>query len=184
MQWTLPSEVEIGGVPYKIHADYRDVLDIIRHLDDPHEPEFIRWLVALALFYDGEISAENQASAMEYLARFINCGKTENPAPAPRLLDWEKDAQIIVADVNKVAGCEIRSLPFLHWWTFVAYFNAIGEGQLSMLVSIRDKLSRRARLEKWEREFYRKNRGIVDLPRKSLPVDPAGKEWLDKLGGK
>lgn len=183
-QWTLPLEAEIGGVSYKIYADYRDILNIIRHLDDPHEPEFIRWLVALALFYDEEIPAESQADAIEYLVRFINCGKTEDPVPAPRLLDWEKDAQIIVADVNKVAGCEIRVLPFLHWWTFVAYFNAIGEGQLSTLVSIRDKLSRHVKLEKWERDFYRKNRSLVDLPRRSPPVGRAGKEWLDKLGGK
>ena len=47
---------------------------------------------------------------------------------------------MIIADINKVAGTEVRSLSFLHWWTFLSFFHAIGEGQLSTLISIREKL--------------------------------------------
>ena len=182
--WSLPVKVEIGGVTYGIHADYRDILDIIGYLNNRKEPEFIRWLVALALFYDKEIPQGNQVDAMEYLIQFINCGKAEDPTPAPQLLDWELDAQAIVADVNKGAGFGVRSVPFLHWWTFVSYFSAIGEGQLSMLVSIRDKLHRNKKLEKWEMEYYKKNRNAVDLPCRNIPVDQTGQDWLDRLAGK
>ena len=83
---------------------------------------------------------------------FINCGDTETTRKAPKLMDWEQDARAIVADVNKVAGMEIRALTYLHWWTFLSWFHAIGEGQLSTVVSIRDKLRRGKKLEQWEKE--------------------------------
>ena len=136
-RWSLPTSATIGGVVYQIHADFRDILNIFRYLDDPDRPEYIRWRIAIALFYEVEIPQEYFQESMEYLADFIACGNRDSK-PGPKLLDWEQDAQVIVADVNKVAGSEIRSVPFLHWWTFVSYFNAIGEGQLSTLVSIRD----------------------------------------------
>lgn len=181
-QWSLPTSVCIGGVDYPIHADYRDVLDIFRYLDDPNQPEYVRWRIALALFYEGEIPQQHLQEAMEYLAAFISCGDHETK-PAPKLLDWEQDAQVIVADVNKVAGTEIRALPFLHWWTFVAYFHAVGEGQLSTLVSIRDKLRKGKKLEKWEQEYYRKNRESVDLKKRYSAEEMAEQERLNKLLG-
>lgn len=163
-------------------SDYRDILDIIRYLDDPDQPEYIRWRIALALFYDGEIPAEHMQEAMAYLSDFIACGSRDTK-PGPKLLDWEQDAQLIVADVNKVAGTEIRAMPFLHWWTFMAYFNAIGEGQLSTMVSIRDKLRRGKKLEKWEQEYYRKNKERVDLKKRYSAEDLAEQERLKKLLG-
>ncbi len=181
-QWRLPEAAEIGGVVYPIHADFRDILEIFRHLDNPDEPEYIRWRVALALFYEGEIPEKDRQEAMEYLVQFISCGEQEGK-PAPRLLDWEQDAQIIVADVNKVAATEIRALPFLHWWTFMAYFNAVGEGQLSTLVSLRDKLRRGKKLEKWEREYYQKNKARVDLKKRYSAEELAEQERLKKLLG-
>lgn len=180
--WELPTSATIGGVEYPIHADFRDILNIFRYLDDPDRPEYLRWRIAIALFYDGEIPDENVQEAMEYLAEFISCGN-QDAKPGPKLLDWEQDAQVIVADVNKTAGAEIRALPFLHWWTFVAYFNAIGEGQLSTLVSIRDKLRRGKPLEKWEKEYYRKNKEQVDMKTRYSVEELAEQERLKKLLG-
>lgn len=181
-QWNLPTSAEIGGVVYPINADFRDILDIFRYLDDPDQPEYIRWKIALALFYEGEVPAQYMQEAMAYLADFIACGSRDSK-PGPKLLDWEQDAQTIVADVNKVAGTEIRAMPFLHWWTFMAYFNAIGEGQLSTLISIRDKLRRGKKLEKWEQEYYRKNKDRVDLRKRYSAEELAEQERLKKLLG-
>ena len=181
-QWNLPASAEIGGVVYPINADFRDILDIFRYLDDPDQPEYIRWQIALALFYEGQIPAQHMQEAMAYLADFIACGSRDTK-PGPRLLDWEQDAQMIVADVNKVAGAEVRAMPFLHWWTFMAYFNAIGEGQLSTLVSIRDKLRRGKKLEKWEQEYYRKNKDRVELKKRYSAEELAEQERLKKLLG-
>ena len=180
--WELPVSAVIGGTEYRVNSDYRDILDIIQRLDDPDEPEYIRWRVALALFYDGEIQPEHRQEAMEYLADFISCGQNGGK-PGPKLLDWKQDAQVIVADVNKVAGTEIRALPYLHWWTFVSYFSAIGEGQLSTLVSIRDKLRRGKPLEKWEKEFYSKNKDRVDLKTRYSAEELAEQERIKKILG-
>ena len=181
--WELPVEVWIGGEKYAIHADYRDILEIFAYFEDPDLPEYLRWQIALALFYEGEIPPKHQQEAMEYLMAFINCGKLEVGRPGPKLLDWEQDALTIVADVNKVAGREIRAMPFLHWWTFMSWFNAIGEGQLSTLISIRDKLARGKKLEKWEQEYYRKNKERVDIKKRYSTQERSEQERLQKLLG-
>ena len=164
--WQLPERAVIGGRSYAIHGDFRDILEIFSYFTDPDLPEYVQWAIAVALFYEGDIPRQHQLEAMEYLLWFINCGAEQEPAPGPKLLDWEQDAPWIVADVNKVAGQEIRQLPFLHWWTFMAYFHAIGEGQLSTVVAIRDKLARGKKLEDWEQTFYKENKKRVDMAKR------------------
>lgn len=160
--WTLPHSATFGNKDYKINADFRDVLEVVSYLTDSIKPEFIRWQIALALFYEDEVPTEFHTDAMEFLAKFISYG-AEDAKPGPKLMDWDQDAQLIVADVNKVAGFEIRAVPFLHWWTFLSYFYGIGEGQLSTVVSIRSKKARGKKLEKWEQEYYRENKYQVDM---------------------
>ena len=181
--WRLPESAVIGGKEYEINTDFRDIIQIMQMLTDPDQSEYVRWLTAIALFYEGEIPSEFEQEAMEYLASFISYGEKDNEKPGPRLLDWEQDAQAIVADANKVAGVEIRSLPYLHWWTFLSYFQAIGEGQFSALVSIRSKLSRGKKLEKWEQDFYRENKSRVDLKKRYSTEELAEQERLKQLLG-
>lgn len=181
-QWGLPTTAEIGGVEYRINTDYRDILEIFGYINDPDQPEWLRWQIAIALFYEEEIPEEHQSEAMEYLAAFISCGE-EDSKPGPRLLDWEQDAQIIAADINKVAGAEIRTVEYLHWWTFLSYFRGIGEGQLSTIVSIREKLRTGKPLEKWEKEYYRKNKDRVDLKRHYSTEELAEQDRLRELLG-
>ena len=182
--WDLPTEAVIGGKRLSLHADYRDILEIFSYLDDPDLPEYLRWKIALALFYEGEIPPEDQQEAVTYLLTFLSCGKQENSKPGPKLMDWEQDAQMIVADVNKVAGQEIRALPFVHWWTFMAWFHAIGEGQLSTVVSIRDKLRRGKKLESWEKDFYRENKENVDLKKRYSSEELQEQARLEQILGR
>ena len=179
--WQLPQSAVFGGKTYAIHADYRDILEIFTYLQDPDLPESFRWSIALALFYEQPIPEQYLEEAARYLSWFIRCGQEEPKKQTPKLLDWEQDAQEIIADVNKVAGQEIRSLPFLHWWTFLSWFHGIGEGQLSNLVSIREKLARGKKLESWEKEFYSQNRHKVDLRKKYSASELAEQERLQKL---
>lgn len=179
--WELPQSARIGDVSYRIHADYRDILQIFSCLDDPELPEFLRWHIALALFYEEEIPQNHRQEAMVYLAAFLNGGRDDAPCPGPKLLDWQQDAQCIVAEVNKVAGQEIRALPFVHWWTFLAWFHAIGQGQLSTLIAIRDKLGRGRKLEPWELAFYRENKRTVELKKRYSTAQLAEQERLKRL---
>ena len=179
--WYLPQSVSLGGKTYGFHADYRDILELFSYFQDPDLPESFRWTIALALFYEDPIPENCTAEAAQYLSWFIRCGQEEPKQQKLPLLDWEQDAACIIADVNKVAGQEIRGLPFLHWWTFLSWFHAIGEGQLSTLLSIRDKLSRGKKLEGWEKEFYQHNRDRVTLRKKYSASELAEQERLQKL---
>lgn len=183
MSWVLPSAVCVGGTDYAVHTDYRDILDIIGRLTDESEPEQTRLYIALALFYTDfdSIPVCKRSDATLAMMQFINCGEIETDSrPAPKRIDWEYDQPVIVADINKVAGREIRELPYLHWWTFIAYFNAIGEGQLSTLVSIRDKRRKGQKLDDWEREYYRENKARVEWKRPCSVAEQAEKERLRK----
>lgn len=182
-QWSLPSKTVIGGKSYGFHGDFRDILEIFGYFSDPDMPDHLKWEIALALFYEEQIPPEHQLEAIEYLCRFLAGGRQEEERPGPKLLDWEQDAQMIVADVNRAAGQEIRALPFLHWWTFLSWFHAIGEGQLSTVVSIRSKLAKGKKLESWERDFYRENKALVDFRRRHSQQELAEKQRLNRLLG-
>ena len=108
--FTLPREAVIGGKKYSLHTDFRVILQIFSYLEDPDLPEFIRWQVALHLFYGESLPDAYFQEGADFFARFVSCGQ-EDSANGPKLLDWEKDAQLIIADVIKVAGREIRELP-------------------------------------------------------------------------
>lgn len=179
--WSLPNRLTVGGTSYPIHADFRDILEIFSYLQDPAMPEFLRWEVALRLFYEGQIPSRHRGEAMQVLCRFLTCNQEETPGK--RLLDWDQDAPLIIADVNRVAGQEIRQLPFVHWWTFLSWFHAIGQGQLSTVVSIRDKLLRGKKLESWEQDFYRENRDRVDLKKRYSPQELGEQDRLKRLLG-
>ena len=177
--WELPESYKIGETVYGLNTDYRDVLEIFTYLDDPDLPEFIKWKIAVALFYQEEIPDENFQAAAEYLAFFIRCGQKETKGP--RMLDWQQDAIAIVADVNRVAGTEIRCLKKLHWWTFMSWFHGIGQGQLSAILTIREKLRKGRKLESWEQDFYRENKKRVDLPPRYSIQEREEQERLQRL---
>ena len=181
--WELPKETVIGGRTYHLHTDYRRILEIFSCLQEESYPEFLRWYMALALFYEEPIPNEDFGEAAEYFRWFVNCGREEIKDPGPQLISWQQDAQEIVADVNKVAGQEIRALPYLHWWTFLGWFQGIGEGNLSTLVSIRDTLRRGKKLEPWEQEYYRRNKNRVKLQKNYSAEELAEQARLKALLG-
>lgn len=176
--WQLPQKAVIGGKEYGIRADFRNILRIFHHLDNRELPEFVRWQIALCLFYDAPVPRAYQHEAMDYLRRFITCGQESG---GHKLLDWQLDSDLIVADVNQVAGCEIRALPFVHWWTFLSWFHGIGQGQLSTVVSIRDKLRRGVKLESWERDYYRQNAARIQMRTPLTPEEEAQKQKLEQM---
>ena len=177
--WGLPINAEIGGKVYPINSDFRDVLEVVEWLNKPDDDEMTRLYVALSLFYEQFESMPQSCydEAVKWMMDFIALGEEDDVKRRPKLFDWEQDRNVIVSEINKVAGQEVRSLDFLHWWTFVGYFNCIGEGQFSMIVSVRDKIQRGKTLERYEREFYNRNRIRVDFKRKYTQEED---ELLDK----
>ncbi len=160
--WALPRHMTVGGRNVAIRADFRAILRVFEALNDENLPLFARWRKALRLFYCSPIAQEDRQEAMERLNEFINC--YQDPDPGPRLMDWGHDAQLIAAEINKVAGFEVRQQDFVHWWTFLGLFHAIGPGPFAQVVAIRQKLAQGKKLSDQERRFYNANRARIKLP--------------------
>ena len=178
--WDLPKTAVIDGKSYDLHTDFRNILQIICWLEREDLPVFIRWQVALGLFYEGSVPEESMPEAMEYLADFIRWGQ-ENGTPGPKLLDWQLDADLIIADVNKAAGTELRAMPYVHWWTFLGWFRAIGPGQLSTLVSVREAVQKGRKLEGWQKDYLKENRRRVLMTKPLTQDERQEKQRLEAL---
>lgn len=166
MSWQLPASLEIGGAFYHIRTDFRAVLDILMAFNDPDLPDYAKQQVMIEIIYEEwkTIPYECLEEAVKQACWFIDCGNEIDDKKRPKMVDWEQDSDIIVPAINKVAGIgDIRSLPFLHWWTFMGYFMEIGEGVFSSVLNIRYKKTHGKKLEKWEKDFYRENRKIIDF---------------------
>ena len=127
MNYSLPTEVEIGESSYPIRSDYRAILDIFGTFGDPDLVDNEKALAALDIFYPDflTIPGEQLREAAEKMLWFINCGDEGDNRRRPKLMDWEQDFQYIAAPINRVVGQEIRAMPYLHWWTFLGYYSEI-----------------------------------------------------------
>lgn len=179
--YELPKTVEVGGKEYPIRSDYRAVLDILTALSDPEMSDLDKAVVMLGIFYEDEIPQQLAQEALNKCGWFINCGQVETKKKNDRkLMDWEQDFQYIVAPINNAAGCDVRGLPYMHWWTFMGYYMDIGDCMFAQIVAIRKKLKTGKKLEKHEKEFYRDNREIIDFRTKYTEAE---NEFLSKLLG-
>ncbi|MBQ4600136.1 MAG: hypothetical protein IJB17_00705 [Oscillospiraceae bacterium] len=159
--YELPEATLLLGRKFRLNTDFRRVLTVIGYLQDPELPALYRMKTALALFYREEVPKEAEQAALAYLMWFLSGG--QEASPGPRLMDWQQDAAAILSDVSRVAGRDVRADEKLHWWSFLTLYQGVGQGQLSLLVTIRDKLRRGQKLEGWEQRFYRENPDAVRL---------------------
>lgn len=182
MMYDLPTSVTVCGAEHPIRSDYRPVLDICAALTDPNLSGQEKTIVTLDIFYPGfaDMPPEHYEEAVKRCFWFINCGEEEQERQAPKLVDWEQDFRYIAAPVNRVLGVEIRAVEYLHWWSFIAAYYEIGDCVFAQIVRLRDRLARGKPLDKTDREWYRKNRHLVDL--KTSYTD-AEQELLKQWGG-
>ena len=169
--WEFPTSLNIGGVDYEIRTDYRAVLDLLTALNDPElEDEdknvtaYMQSQVILQIMFPNcdEIPAEHIQEALDKVAEFIDMGISDE-SKKPKTMDWEQDATIIIPAVNKVLNTEIRAVQYMHWWTFLGAYMEIGESLFSNILHIRQKIAKNKKLEKWEQEFYKENKSLIDF---------------------
>lgn len=183
----LPTSLNVGGVDYDIRSDYRVCLNIFQAYNDPDLTEYELAIVVLKCLYKDfdSIPEEHITEAYEKAVWFLDCGgdinADEKKVSHPTLYDWEQDEQVIFSAVNKVAGQEVRAVEYMHFWTFMGLFNEIGEGTFQTLTSIRYKLAYHQKLEKWERDYYRKNASTVKLKRKYSESEKKDLDAIEKL---
>lgn len=167
-RYNLPVSLEVGGEEYAIRSDYRAVLDICAALSDPELTNEDKATVSLDILYERfeDIPISDYQEALERAFWFINGGAEEQKNQSPKLVDWEQDFHIIVAPINRVTGKDIRGVEYMHWWSFLSAYNEIGDCTFAHIVRVRDHLARGKKLDKQDREWYMKNRDLVDFKNK------------------
>lgn len=184
MIWDLPTFVNIDGANYAIRnkCDYRVVLDVICALNDSDLNAEEKMRCALYIFYEDISSIKNLERAAREMYRIINGGEEVKikPTKKPQVMDWEYDFKYIAPPISRVLGYDVR-MPdrYCHFWTFLGAYMEIGECTFSTIVSIRSKRARGKKLEKWEMDFLREHREIIDLPQKltAEEQDILDSEW-------
>jgi len=180
----LPKSLSINGIDYNIRSDYRVALVILQALNDVDLTDYDKSVIIIECLYgqSANIPDEDIQEAIDKAGWFLNCGhEQEHHVASARVYDWEQDEQIIFSAINKVAGHEVRADEYMHWWTFMGLFNEIGEGTFQTIVSLRDKQNRHKKLEKWERDYIRKNPDIVKLKRKYSESEKAENELVEMI---
>lgn len=161
----LPQTLNINGRAYKIRSDYRDILQIIAAFGDKELSDEEKAYVCLKrLFIAMEsIPKSDYQDAYEAAVTFIECHISDRK-PSPKVVNWEKDEQLIFPAINKVAGIEVRAVPYMHWWTFLGYFQSIDREDIwGFILTIRQKRAKGKKLEKYEKDFLNANRDICEV---------------------
>lgn len=180
----LPDTLTVGSEEYPIRTDYRDVLQVYEVFNDPELEKGEAWIVAIYLMFKDFACADDVYAAaadgfdvqeaVEQISWFLAGGQNRKKDTEKPVFNWQQDEQMIFAAVNAVAGREVREAEYIHWWTLTGYMSEIGEDTWTYIVGIRDKLNRGRKLTDQEREYYKRNRDLVDIQK------PKSKEELRK----
>lgn len=191
--YELQTSVQIGQASFNItnKGDFRMVLDCFKALNDKELSTTEQMYASLIIFYEDFNSLDDVfarsdilASLHEEMVKFLNGGESELQSNTHnyKLIDWEKDSNLICSAINNVAKQEIRALDYLHWWTFLGYYTAVGECPLSTIVSIRYKIAKSKKLEKHEKQFRQENPEYFNMDFRTAEQREAD-DYVKKLWG-
>lgn len=185
MIFDLPKEIEFGGRSWPIQTDYRVILTVLSAFEDSNLNDSERAYVCLYNLYDDfeDIPKELMQEAFEKAMEFIDGGKDRTNKPSKKTIDWTQDAPLIFPAVNSVAGREVRSVDYIHWWTFLGYFMEIKDSTFATILSLRQKKARGKKLEKYEQEFWKNNKDICEIRNRLTDEEKAEKERIKALLG-
>ena len=185
MIFDLPTALEVGGKEWDIATDYRDILRILTAFEDPDLTQEEKVMLCLYnLYVDLEDMPQEQLqAAFDAAIQFIDHGS--GGKDGPRTMDWTQDAPLIFPAVNRAAGFEVRSVEYMHWWTFLGYFMEIRDTTYATVLSLRQKKfgRNRKKLEKHEQEFWNNNRSICELKARYTEAELEERDRLNKLLG-
>lgn len=182
--WHLPTSVHVAGVDWDIRTDFRVVIDVLIAFENEEYDTEEKWLYCLMSLIDNfdELPENNYSEACIKLSEFIDMGIKDDKKMPRKTMDWEQDASIIIPAINKVVGHEIRGEKYMHWWTFLSSYMEIDNKSLySHVLSIRTKKAKGRKLEKWEQEFYRENKSLIDIKKKLTPEEEEQEKLLEEM---
>lgn len=159
----LPTTLTVEGEERAIRTDFRAALDCFLALTDTDLDNTNKALEVLDIIYIDDIAPSEEA--IEKALWFLRGGEDEPKKKSPQLVSWTQDFNYISSAISKVIGQDIRGLEYLHWWTFLSAYMSIGDCLFAQIVAIRDKQARGKPLDKIDKEFYRRNKELIDIKR-------------------
>lgn len=186
----LPKCLTVNDIDRPIRSDFRVILLIFEAFNEPDYSQDEKIEIMFKCLYEDfdNIPPDDFQEAVEKASWFIDGGgealeSNTDKATPKKLMDWQQDERYIFSAINKQAGYEARALEYLHWWSFLGFFNEIGEGLFSTIVGIRTKKSKGKKLDKLEQEFYNKNKSMIDLKEKFSVEEQEIRDRLNKMLG-
>lgn len=165
--YTLPTSIIIDDRPFGIRdkGDFRMVLSCFNIMSNVELTSQERLYACLLVFYEDFYDLDDLLEYTEIINElsrnmvwFLDCGQDfESARKMPKLVDWDRDSVLICSAINSIAGKEVRAEKYIHWWTFIGYYMAIGECSLSNIMGIRYKIAKSEKLEKHEKKFVYEN---------------------------
>lgn len=165
----LPDSVTVDGINYPVVTDFRDWIAFFDMMaDDSYNSK--DKLIASMQWFTKEVP-ENPLYAWEALLQFAAC--EDFPGNSSEDMDisqeesskacfsWIYDSAYILGAYRQCYGIDLRSMPFLHWYEFMALFEALPEDvplkkrigyRIINLSQIKDK-ERRRQIEKIRRNI-------------------------------
>lgn len=191
--YSLQTTISVNQASFGItdKGDFRMVLDCFRALNDDELSYTEKMYACLIIFYEDINDLEDLDKYADYIEelqtemmKFFNGGEDEPQGAKSnyRLIDWDKDSNLICSAINNVANTEIRTLEYLHWWTFLGYYLAVGECALSTVVNIRQKIAKDIKLEDYEKKFRKENPEYFNIDLRSAEQKEAD-DYIRRLWG-
>lgn len=121
----LPDAVDVGGASVPIRTGFRTGIQVARALDSGL-PGGVITQTMLTLYLPGQHVSDIKAAA-DACMWFFHCGNAPSKRKVGRVLDWDHDADIILADFKREYGIMLTDLDLrMHWWVFMALFRGLG----------------------------------------------------------
>jgi len=171
----LPKALTIDGVDYPINSDYRAALLIMEAFGDSSMSQLNRQFTMLEILFTPIATDDNPDpkpnippntnEAIRMALWFLDVGMDQKKKdPSTKTMDYVQDEQLIFSAVNAVYSRDVREESYMHWWTFYGLCQAINpESMIANIANIRYKRAKGQKLEKYEQEFYRENRHLIDF---------------------
>jgi hypothetical protein len=176
----LPKKIEIEGKIYDIDYSYRNCLMIILAWEDEE----------LTLYEKAEITInrlyckipDNLQIAINKAILFLNCGENiDAKGNEKRIYSFEKDSKYIYSAIDSATNGKLSENSDMHWWLFCMAFLEISEKSFfSRMIYMRTQKNK-GKLTKEEKEFWRKNKDVLELDTNISPLEIATEEEIRNM---
>lgn len=172
----LPETVEVDGSAFHIDWCFRNILRILRMLEDDEVAESHRPALLLKWFYrDG--APQDVEAAINAFMWFLHRGDVPSgdPSGEPPVFDHEQDAVEVYSSFVALYGIDLFESN-MHWWQFCALLDGAMTSDTSLSAKIRLRMKDASKCD--EPEKVRKAQDAIRIENRYTRAERAMKDKL------